>query len=211
MRIPPLRQRRQWALWGVVPVVVCLSRLHATGPAGASPEQVQARAIYLPLYAADQTTLAAVVRVAVARKDYQRRGFYRIGLLPVLVLEDVTIEVSREREFQQVLVLFEEQLRRLGRGQTIELRRTVFSFLDEAQPRLRADSGRLQPDGQWRLQGNVQFTAGKECIRAVRAWLTPVGPEAGLLRLQTAEGVQVENLFSCQCRTTNHLSVEGTP
>ena len=39
---------------------------------------------------------AAVIRIDALYKDYQRKGFFRVGLLPVAIAEGVTVEVVHE-------------------------------------------------------------------------------------------------------------------
>lgn len=63
------------------------------GGRGASPKPyVSVNNLVVPFYAAGQSEAVAVLRVEHVFRDHERRGFFRIGLLPLLVGEGVRLE-----------------------------------------------------------------------------------------------------------------------
>ena len=105
------------------------------------------KGIAYPVYGAVAATPIAVVRVASTRTEYQRRGFLRIGALPILVAEGVRLEVRDPLATAQFLARLPEWLRAPGKGRAGELR--DFQMFDRAEP-----------DRPWLVAGRVCFAAG---------------------------------------------------
>lgn len=55
----------------------------------------------VPIYLDDQVVM--VMSVERTRTDYQRKGFFKIGLLPILVAEGVTFEVQEPAKLTAAL------------------------------------------------------------------------------------------------------------
>jgi hypothetical protein len=69
-----------------------------------------------------ETRAAIVLRAEQVSRDYQRRGFSRIGLLPVVVLSGVTIEFRDLAHARDVLSRVTSRLPVGSAGEAVELR-----------------------------------------------------------------------------------------
>jgi hypothetical protein len=150
----------------------------------------------LPLYVEGEPEAAAVVRIGSLRKDYERRGFFRVALLPMLVAEDVTIEFRNVRGASNLLAGLQAGLDRKEGPSVIELKRISLSFPGENQPRLQAGVVRIGADGEWRLSSGVHFAGAGRSVQARQAELAVAGPRAGILTLHTSDGTVTFNLFA---------------
>lgn len=150
--------------------------------------------IAIPYYAKGQGSPAAVVRIKKVYTDHQRRGFFRIGLLPVLVAEDVKIEIIQPQETLAALQQARRWLKPTATQKALEWRRVQFFFPAETEPRLEAAKIHLSEAGAWRLTGGVVLRHGTNQTRQAEATLQVTGPQAGEL-LATHQGGQRLNLL----------------
>ncbi len=136
----------------------------------------------VPLYTTGSFKLSAVVRVDRAYMDYQRKGFFRIGLLPIGVLDGVTYEA---RDLSSPAASLASLRRWLGpdAAKYVELRRVTL-LLSPAN-RLEAGALRCLADGRWELRNGVRFVSGANDLRAPSATLQLTGSRVGQLILQT--------------------------
>ena len=118
------------------------------------------RGVTVPFYQAGEPRPYAALRVQRISKDYERRGFFRIGLLPVLVAEDVTLRfLDAERSadtFARVGRLTE------GAADTVEWRKVELTFEKDTLPRLQAARMRPARDGGWRVWDAIVRTGTNE-------------------------------------------------
>lgn len=136
----------------------------------------------LPLYSGAPLKLYAIVRVDRAYTDYERKGFFRIGLLPVGVLDGVTYKVSDPTvEGGGVAPLC--QWLNSSSARHVEMRR--FTLVLSPTNRLEAGVLRWLPNGSCELRDNVLFASNGRELRVSRATLTVAGQHAGELTLQT--------------------------
>jgi hypothetical protein len=137
----------------------------------------------IPLYTEETPRqLAAVVRVEREHVDYERKGFFHIGLLPILALEDVTFEARAPGGPAASLAC----LRRwLGSppGKRLELRRVKFLFGPGNS--LEAALARCLAEDHWELRDGVRFLSGGQEVQATRGILLMTGPRAGQVILET--------------------------
>lgn len=173
--------RRRWL------VVWLLAAGGATGSvaAGEVPLDVRAsRAITSPIYGPAGGTPVAIVRVESTRTEYLRRGFLRIGALPVLVAERVRLEVRDAKATVAQLGQLPEWLRAPGKGRAGELR--DFQMFDRAEPGrpwLSASRVRFASNGQWELAGVEVRGPGLIPVTAGHALLQVTGDRAGQVLL----------------------------
>ena len=146
------------------------------------------------IYVKGRSDPVAVVRIASARRDFQRRGYFRIGLLPMAVIEDVKVEIRHAEDVGDLLVQTRQGLGMMAHGRALEVRRIALSLAGESEPFLRAESVRFEDDGRWQLR-RVVLNTRNECIEAGRAWLQVTGPDAGQLVLETETGQHVTSLL----------------
>jgi hypothetical protein len=114
--------------------------------------------------------------------DYERRGFFRIGLFPVGVLEGVTFEPRDLSSPSGGLAAFR---RWLGAGADKHVELHGVTLLLSATNRLEAGTLRCLADGRWELRKGVHFISGANDLRAPVATLQWTGNRAGQLVLQT--------------------------
>jgi hypothetical protein len=141
--------------------------------------------IAIPYYAKGQSSPAAVVRIKRVFTDYQRRGFFRIGLLPTLVAEDVKVEVFEPGQVLAALQGAHKWLKPAAAGKALEWRRARFVFTGDKEPRLEAARVHLGEEGIWRLSDGVVFRSGTNEMRQAAASLQIVGSNAGELQLSS--------------------------
>jgi hypothetical protein len=63
------------------------------------------------LYTTDFTHASAVLRVDSISSEFQRRGFFRIGILPVLVVDGVVLEFRQLDDIGKILGRVPQYLR----------------------------------------------------------------------------------------------------
>jgi len=107
------------------------------------------RGATIPFYSPGQPKPYAALRVERVSKDFERRGFFRIGLLPLLVAERVTLrflDPNRSAEtFASVSHLSDDA------ADSVEWRTVQLIFDDETAPRFEAARMRLSRNGGWRV------------------------------------------------------------
>src|ERR1019366_4949309 len=134
------------------------------------------------------------VRLDKVYTDYERKGFFRIGLLPIGVLEGVTFQVEHPDSVTNSLG---QMYRWLGgkSARRLELRRVTFLVLGAVTNRLEAGRGRVVAEGKLDLLDGVSFVSGTTQMRAGRARLQITGQQAGQIILE-ASPPWTNNLFS---------------
>jgi hypothetical protein len=162
---------------------------------------VSVRRAVVPLYTTGSFKLSAVVRVDRAYMDYQRKGFFRIGMFPVGVLDGVTFEA---RDTADPFASLASMRRWLGTraGQRIEMRRVKLLF--SPTNRLEAGLARCVAGDRWELLNGVRFVSGAGEIRAPRATLELGAPQGGRVVLETVP--RTTNTFLASALTFNDSS-----
>jgi hypothetical protein len=127
---------------------------------------------------------AAVMRAGRIYTDYQRKGFFRIGVLPIAVMEDVTFELRQVESFTNSLVQLHRWLGPQAAGR-LELRRVTIQIATTVANRLQAGRVRVLPSGQWELLNGACRSVGTNEVRAARATLQIAGDQAGQLVITT--------------------------
>lgn len=102
----------------------------------------------------------AVLRVESLTTDYEKRGFFRVGLLPKAVFTGVSVELDSVERLPVALANLQNLIQRSRREQSWELR-LVRVTVRSGPPHLLA-IGRVTPDGAkaWRLEQLSQLSAG---------------------------------------------------
>jgi hypothetical protein len=151
------------------------------------------RGVILGFHVETQREPVALVRVGRIYKDYERKGFFRIGVLPVLAMDDVSVEIRDPALVTTGLAQFQAWLGSHSKH-NVELRRLrvrVGSF-----PTNRLESGRalITRDGEWELVDGVAFFSGTNRTSVARATLELTGERPGRLILSTTPAL-ITNLF----------------
>src|ERR1051325_4970108 len=160
-------------------LAILLVGLFASGAHGQLAEdlvtgQVKVRnaAIYLSL--ADAHGPATVVRVADVYRDFATKGFFRIGVLPVGVLQGVTFEIGQSSQLTNALARIHKWLGK-NNARRIELRHVRFVIGSGSPGRLEAGRGRVAADGVWELFDGVKYASETSHFETSRAVLHLTG------------------------------------
>ena len=154
----------------------------------------KARNVVIPFYTGTEQQPSVVFRAERIYTDYQRKGFFRIGALPVGVMEGVTFEVRSIESLTNSLV----QLHRwLGpqAAKRLELRRASIQIAQTATDCLQVGRVHVAPGGKWELLDGVSYSAGTNQLRARSATLQVVGERTGQLVMATSPPL-TKNLFA---------------
>jgi hypothetical protein len=155
----------------------------------------------IPLYNAGSSKPSAVVRVDRAYVDYQRKGFFHIGLFPIGVLDGVTFEAAKGATPTGSMSTVRRWLESKS-GQRIELRRVTFLF--SKTNRLEAELARNAGGDRWELSKGVRLTSGGRTVQAATASFELAGPYCGRVILETMP--RSTNAFVASALTLNASS-----
>jgi len=150
----------------------------------------------LTFYGKGELEPEAIIRIGSAQKTHQRRGYYRIGLLPGLLLKDVTVEILKPESVQDSLANTDGHLRALGNGTRVELYHLRVVVVGKPVAEIKADRLVMDSDGVWKLKGNITLSLNQQLIVLKSAQLTVAGDQAGRLAFESINGHQVINLLS---------------
>jgi hypothetical protein len=158
----------------------------------------------IPFYAGSEQEPSVVFRAGSIHTDYESVGFLRIGLLPLEVLDDVTIEVRHPENATNVLYQLHDWIGAQA-GKRIVLRQVGFLAKTPAGTnRLDCGRARIAADGQWELSGGVRFRSGTNQVEAARATLQIRGGQAGQIVMAAAPAI-TNNLFACSTFSAANL------
>ncbi len=146
------------------------------------------------LYAGTDLQPAVIVRLDQTYRDYERKGFFRIGLLPMGVFEGVTFEFPHQEFVTNGLAQVHRWLGPKA-ARRLELRRVAFLMPGPVTNRLESGRARLVVDGKLALLDGVNFMSGTNEMRAAHAVLQVTGAQAGQLVMETTSP-WTNNLFS---------------
>lgn len=142
----------------------------------------QATDVTMTLYPENGVNPLAVIQVGHLYVDYERRGFFRIGLLPIPVAENVQIRIeSADCLTNAILTLRSWNQPSVG-ARRFALRNIDIGLLDDKQPRLSAASAHIGPDGTLELTKVSLFNASGQPKSIPKAILQVSGSAAGWLR-----------------------------
>lgn len=144
------------------------------------------RNLTIPLYEAAQPRPVAVLRIGEVRLDYQRRGFFRIGLLPLVVVDEVRIDLGSASDPLDALGRACRRLDMPHRTDAIELRRVTVRFPSSPQSQLQAARVRFGQEGQWHISDGAVWEDGTKRVEASRGCLHLSGALAGQIVLDTS-------------------------
>lgn len=156
----------------------------------------------VPVYFPGEPAPAAVLRLGRVSSDYERRGFFRIGLLPLVAVEDARIELMAGAKLTNALSRAHGWLEHFAAGRHLELRQVSLLFPPEKTPRLLAGRARLDRQGRWLLSGGITLRDGASQIQISQATLQATGAQTGWLTWETTNAPARVNLFSISNQIT---------
>jgi hypothetical protein len=147
----------------------------------------------IDLYGEAEGEPAMVVRLDNLYNDYQTKGFFRIGLLPIGVMEGVTFELRHPESVTNGLAQLHHWLG-VKAAKRLELRRINFLVSAPVTNRLATGRARLAADGKLEMFDGVSFVSGTNQMQAARGSLQITGEQAGQLVMETTPP-RTNNLF----------------
>jgi len=113
--------------------------------------------------------------------DHEKVGFFRMGLVPVVVIQDAQIQIQSIASLTNVLAGLNSSDFSSSGARRLELRNLTLSRLGENVPRLRAASARVAASGALDLSDVSVPGADGHYVSMARATLQISGPAAGWL------------------------------
>jgi hypothetical protein len=146
--------------------------------------RIEARGVAAPFYDGAQLNPSLILRVDSVYTDYERKGFFRIGILPLAVMEGVKIEVYQPESLARGL---EQMNNWLGvrAARRVEFRKLSFVVFTGETNCLICSRAQAVGGGKWELLGGVHFRAGTNEVSAASAILQVNGPQTGRIVLGT--------------------------
>lgn len=131
----------------------------------------------------DSKDLSLVFQVHAARifTDYERRGFFRIGLLPIPVAEDVQVQIQSADCLTNALFALRSWNQPSVGVRRLELRNLEIKLFGEKQSRLRAVTARVGQNGTVELSTVSVFGIAGQQASIPKAILQIAGSSAGCL------------------------------
>lgn len=163
-----------------------------------------AQHLVIPRYSEADRSLYAVISVDKVHTEYEKHGFFRIGALPVAVLEGVTYEAKNPAVAAKNLARLPVWLGSEA-GKHVELRGVKLV----ASPTSSLEGGRLlfSDNNRWELADGVRLISGTNEIRAASATLQVAGARAGELILHTTPRTTNTFLFGDISQTSNPTAI----
>jgi hypothetical protein len=154
--------------------------------AGPQLTSVMLRGVTVPIFVSGETQAVATLRMKKVFKDYERKGFFRIGALPLLAGEDVRVEILKPAGAAGLFSQSQEWVRSRNHSVPIEWRRMILTVPGEPRPRLEAGRVRLRSAGCWELLEGVtlRHENGETKLRQASLRLTPDG--IGVVEIPTS-------------------------
>lgn len=176
---------------------ILLVLLIASSPASSADTTIitkhsAAIGVTMPLFGADKTVPAALLHIGKLSLCAQRRGIFRIGILPLLVAQGVEIEFRSQPPDASALGDLSSAFVVLGKTSAAELH--DLSIVVARHPVLTAAEGRPASDASIRLS-QVVISGGDSPDAAT---LRTNGGKAGELSYQIAGAGKALNLFKTQ-------------
>jgi len=153
----------------------------------------QVEDVMVPIYLDNSPTPAAILRVGRVYRDFQRRGFFRIGILPVVVGEDVSIEIREPDELEQIFTKTSTIIGSFAKSDAVELHRARLLFPGQETPLVEAGRMRLEKQERLRLSSRVTIHTATKRFETTKADFLVAGPQAGQLRWGSTNVYQIRN------------------
>ena len=155
---------------------------NAGQPGGVELVSVCAQNLQISQYSPGGSSVVSKVTVGRLFTGYGRLGFFRIGLLPLLVAEDVRMEINSADALTNVLSGLHSWARPDAAAQRLRLMNLEIVLSGGNQSHLRAATGQLGDDGAMQLRSvSLDDASGHQiCLSAATLQLT--GPVKGWLR-----------------------------
>ena len=140
----------------------------------------------VPVFSSRTSRRVALIHFTGMRKDFQKRGFFRIGVLPLWRFDSVEVEITDRGETGELLQVALSQVRDFDIQAQVELSSLTVRVAGETSPRLTAGRCRWMKSEHWQLSdvivpdhhGRMQRIGGADLRydRDRRKWVL-MGPD----------------------------------
>jgi len=168
-----------FSLLGLVLIAITLRaapELDAAKLVGTSAEDVT-----LTEYNATDASPVAEVHATRLFRDFERRGFFRIGLLPIPIAENVQIQIQSADCLSNALMTLNSWDEPPTAVRRLELRKLEIKLFGEKQPRLSASTGHVGQNGVLELSKVSLFNVARPPTFISNATLQIAGSSPGWL------------------------------
>jgi hypothetical protein len=147
-----------------------------------------AKNVAVPFYSTNSVKCVAVLRAQRLFEDYHRSGFFRIGALPVLAIENLQLEIRDARELSTALRSATAVLDpKADAKRAVDGRQFTILFGGNTNVWIHGRRMRLDTPTRWRLD-DVSINSPELARSFRRAVLHITGPRAGELVGETRAG-----------------------
>ena len=161
------------------------------------PEEMKrVKGIGVPIYLKGHNKPSVIIRIESMRPDHERRGFFRIGVLPIVVADGVRLEVLDPGHGAEALSGAANWLSGRSGSRPVELRQVTLIVGREPIPWLEANRARTDNSGQLRLLDGITIRHGETTTRSSGGVLHLSGTNAGRVSWNSDRGAMTADLFS---------------
>lgn len=181
------RRTGWWLAGGILCCFIALrgpGASQAAGPAEKNKNKtiLNARGLTLPFYHGPDHRLSLVVKLDRITKENQRKGFFRIGVLPLMVVHEAKLDVRQPQYFAEAVKEFHQHVTGKDLKKTVELRGFTFTVPTNGVT-LTATKGRIISPAEWELSGTVRLIDSSGTNDYTKVSLLVSGNETGTLRV----------------------------
>jgi hypothetical protein len=171
-----------------------LHRPEETSPVVPISSGWELKQVTVPILPRGATQTSGRLQIERIYKDYERRGFFKIGLFPKVVVENSVLEIRDPGDSLSVLRSVDQWIRSMG-GTNAEMRHFTIRFGVEDLANLEASSLKMLPDS-WIGRGcRVKMPDGK-WVEAAEVQLVLSGRSAGEVRGLEPSTILISDLFT---------------
>jgi hypothetical protein len=153
--------------------------------------------VEVPVYVKLNPEPVAVFRAERFVDEYQTKGFFRIGALPLTVAEDLSVELKDPSRLPVALSALGVRFALKDAGKrAVEGRNFTLSFSGEKHGRLQARCVRMEGPTEWTMEEGSVSLPNAAPAHFHRGLLVLDGPEAGWIKYQGTNGVMQVHLFA---------------
>ncbi len=184
---------------------VTLGLVVASSEVSAASGFLEARNVETRIYSDGFSQTAAIVKADRVFTDNRRLGFFRVKLLPLLVVQGVRLEITQSTPNTNWSAGFRARVAPFARNRAIEWRDVSVSLTQDVAPRLQAAHLLLAtgPAAEFYVLEDLtlQTTAGPLKVPRARLMLKGL---PGTVMWESEEGTVQWNLFTCSLSSEKH-------
>ncbi len=140
-----------------------------------------AKGLNAPIFVAPHPHPVAILSIGTISKEYARHGFFRIGLLPELLIDSVTLEIRNSSEVSRILGTVQARSQPLLPQKGVRIQDVCIKVDYEGQRILVASQIRDLGKPRWQFADGVVSTDGTNFVTFDHASLSVGGTDFGQL------------------------------